>query len=80
MVKNKQRKEVALDQNTIAILTAQAEKQGRKLKNYMEHVLREQANSLEFSKEYKSMMDAKLELYKKGESNLMSEKEFRAQI
>jgi hypothetical protein len=32
MLKNKQRKEVSLDAETIAILTQQAEKQGRKLK------------------------------------------------
>ncbi|ARN78041.1 hypothetical protein BST97_08530 [Nonlabens spongiae] len=80
MAVNKQRKEVALDQNTISILKAQAEKQGRKLKNYMEHILREQANNLEFTDEYKSMMDAKLEQYKKGKSLLMSEEEFKAQI
>ncbi|MBT6234639.1 hypothetical protein N9811_02375 [Bacteroidia bacterium] len=53
MLKNKQRKEVSLDAETIAILTQQAEKQGRKLKNYMEHVLKQQANDSELSDEYK---------------------------
>lgn len=72
MLKNKQRKEVSLDAETIAILTQQAEKQGRKLKNYMEHVLKQKANDFELSDEYKTMMDGMLKKYEKGELNYTS--------
>ena len=72
MLKNKQRKEVSLDAETIVILTQQAEKQGRKLKNYMEHVLKQKADNFELSDEYKTMMDGMLERHAKGELNYAS--------
>jgi hypothetical protein len=43
---NKKRKEVVLDEETLAILEDKAKKQGRNLKNYMEYVLSEKANDI----------------------------------
>ncbi len=43
MIKNKKRKEINLDDKTISLLQLQAEKEGRKLKNYMEYILVEKA-------------------------------------
>ena len=37
MIQTKNRKEITLDAQTLSILQIQAEKQGRKLKNYMEY-------------------------------------------
>ena len=79
MLKNKTRKEVSLDSETIAILEVQAEKEGRKLKNYMEHILREKANDMELKEEYKIMMDKVLDKHSKGELRYISEEEFRNQ-
>ena len=39
MEKQKKRKEVVLDEETLAILEEKAKAQGRNLKNYMEFVL-----------------------------------------
>ncbi|MFI0490601.1 hypothetical protein [Flavobacterium sp.] len=66
MLQAKNRKEITLDAQTLSILQFQAEKQGRKLKNYMEQVLKEQANSFELTDEYKAMMDAMLDKHEKG--------------
>lgn len=77
MLQNKKRKEVSLESDTLALLEIQAQKEGRKLKNYMEQVLREKANSFELIDEYKVMMDNLLEKHQKGELNYMSESEFR---
>lgn len=77
MLQNKKRKEVSLESDTLALLEIQAQKEGRKLKNYMEQVLREKANSFELTDEYKVMMDNLLEKHQKGELNYMSESEFR---
>ena len=57
MIQERKRKEVTLSIDTLALLQIQAEKEGRKLKNYMEHILREKANSFELTDEYKAMMD-----------------------
>jgi 3-isopropylmalate dehydratase small subunit len=77
MVHAKSRKEVSLDAQTLSILKIQAEKEGRNLKNFMEHVLKLRANSFEITEEYKSMIDEILEKDEKGELNFISEEEFR---
>jgi hypothetical protein len=66
MTQNKNRKEVTLDPQTLSLLQIQADQQGRKLKNYMEQVLKEQANRFELTDEYKSMMDELLDKHDKG--------------
>ena len=77
MIPTKNRKEISLDDQTIAILQIQAEKEGRKLKNYLEYILKEKANDFELTSEYKLMIDAKLEKHYSGESNYISEDDFR---
>lgn len=77
MIQSKKRKEVLLDNDTLTLLQIQAEKEGRKLKNYMEHILKEKANSFELSEEYKAMMDNMLDKHQKGELNYLNESEFR---
>lgn len=67
MLPDKKRKEIHLAPQTIALLQIQAEKQGRKLKNYMEYVLKEKANDFHLTDEYKTMMDTILEQHEKGE-------------
>ena len=64
MIQNKKRKEITLDQQTLAILKDQAERQGRNLKNYMEHVLYEKAHNFQVTDEYKAMMDDILDDHK----------------
>ncbi len=80
MLKNKKRKEVNLDGQTIAILEIQAKREGRKLKNYMEHVLREKANDFELTEEYKVMMDEMLNKHKRGELNYTPWEEVKKQL
>lgn len=46
MKSNKKRKEVVLDELTLAILEENAKAQGRNLKNYMEFILTENANNI----------------------------------
>jgi len=77
MLKDKMRKEVTLDKETISLLQIQAEKEGRKLKNYMEHILRNKANEFELTNEYKEMMNNLLDKNENGELNFISEKDFR---
>jgi len=77
MIQEKKRKEVSLENDTIALLKFQAEKEGRKLKNYMEHILREKANSFKLTDEYKIMMDDLLDKDHKGELNYIDESDFR---
>jgi hypothetical protein len=77
MIQSRNRKEVSLENETLALLKIQAEKEGRNLKNYMEHILREKANSSEFTKEYKVMMDGMLDKDNKGKLNYISESDFR---
>ncbi len=76
MLQNTKRKEISLDLDTIALLQIQAEKQGRKLKNYMEHILREKANSFEVTDEYKAMMDDLLNKHNEGSLKYISKQEF----
>ncbi len=80
MLQDKKRKEVTLDNETLTLLQIQAEKEGRKLKNYMEHVLREKANDFELTDEYKVMMDEMLDKHGKGELNYISKEEFFKRI
>ena len=80
MIQAKNRKEISLDAQTLSILQIQAEKQGRKLKNYMEQVLKEQANSFELTDEYKAMMDAMLVKHEKGELKYTSWEEAKKEL
>lgn len=66
MIQNKKRKEVALDANIIELLELQAKREGRKLKNYMEHILNEKANDFQLTDAYKKMMDKTLDDFDKG--------------
>lgn len=77
--KNK-RKEVVLDEETLAILEEKAKSEGRNLKNYMEFVLREDAYSFEPSQEYKSMMDAMIENHKSGKTNYTSWEDVKKEL
>lgn len=79
MIKDKKRKEVSLDPEILSILEFQAKKQGRNLKNYLEFILTEKANSFELSDEYKKMMDEVLEQKEKGNLSFLNEEEFRYQ-
>ena len=69
---NKNRKEVVLDENIIAILKEKAKQEGRNLKNYMEFVLQENANAFEPSEDYKTMMDMMIDKHKNGKTNYTS--------
>lgn len=77
MIQERKRKEIALDTNTLDLLQIQAEREGRKLKNYMEHILREKANSFELTDEYKAMMDDMLDKHENDKLNYINESEFR---
>jgi uncharacterized protein with von Willebrand factor type A (vWA) domain len=66
------RKEISLDSQTIAVLQIRAEKDGRKLKNYLEQILKEKANELALSAEYKALMDEALQNHENGNSNYKS--------
>lgn len=80
MSDDKKRKEVQLDNDTIILLQSQADKQGRKLKNYMEHILREKAHSYELSDSYKMMMDKMLDQNEKGELTFRSLEDVKSQF
>jgi hypothetical protein len=80
MLATKNRKEVYLDSQTLAILKMQAEKEGRKLKNYMEYILREKANDFEPTDEYKAIMDEMLEKHDSGKLKYTSWEDFKAEI
>ncbi len=80
MTRNRKRKEVSLDTETLALLQIQADREGRKLKNYMEHILKEKANDFELTDEYKAMMDEMLDKHEKGELNYISKDEFFKRI
>tara|TARA_R110000868_G_scaffold56736_1_gene175512 strand:- start:129 stop:380 length:252 start_codon:yes stop_codon:yes gene_type:complete len=80
MIQERKRKEVSLDSDTLALLQIQAEKEGRKLKNYMEHILREKANSFELTDEYKAMMDDMLDKHENGQLNYTPWEEVKKQL
>ncbi|WP_452220123.1 hypothetical protein [Lacinutrix salivirga] len=71
------RKEVLLSDEALRLLEFKAQKAGRSLKNYMEFVLNQDAFAFEPSEEYKVMMDKMIENHNKGETNYLSESEFR---
>lgn len=72
MKTNKKRKEVVLDENTIAILKEKAKQEGRNLKNYMEFILQENANAFEPSEAYMTMMDKMIDNHNNGKTNYTS--------
>jgi len=74
------RKEVVLDEETLAILEEKAKSQGRNLKNYMEFILREEAYAFEPSEDYKKMMNQMIENHRKGTLDYLSEIGFRNAI
>ena len=76
----KNRKEVSLDSQTLAILQIQADRDGRKLKNYLEQILKEKANEFELTDEYKAIMDEMLEEKSKGRLNFTSWEDFKTEI
>ena len=80
MITAKNRKEVSLDAQTLAILQIQADRDGRKLKNYMEQILKEKANEFELTEEYKALMDDMLEKNNKGKVAYTSWGDFKAEI
>ena len=62
------RKELHLDKSVISALEAEAKRQNRSLKNYLEFLAIEQAKKLEVpSKEYTDMMDDLLNKFDKNE-------------
>lgn len=80
MALTKNRKEVTLDGQTMAILQIQAEKEGRKLKNYMEHILKEKANEFELTDEYKAIMDTFLDKHTNENANYTPWENFKNEI
>lgn len=74
------RKQISLDSQTIESLQHQAEKSGKNLKEYMEHILLQQANEFEITDEYKAMMDEILEQHAKGEIKYISREEFFSRV
>jgi hypothetical protein len=80
MITTKNRKEVSLDAQTLAILQIQADRDGRKLKNYMEQILKEKANEFELTEEYKALMDEMLDKHNEGKVAYTSWDDFKAEI
>ena len=80
MITTKNRKEVSLDAQTLAILQKQADRDGRKLKNYMEQILKEKANEFELTEEYKALMDEMLDKHNEGKVAYTSWDDFKAEI
>lgn len=80
MKSNKKRKEVVLDQETLEILQAKADRAGRNLKNYMEFVLNQDAFAFEPSEEYKIMIDKMLDNHNTGKTNYTSWSEVKKQV
>ena len=74
------RKQISLDRQTIENLQHQAEKSGKNLEEYMEHILLQQANKFEITDEYKAMMNEILEQHAKGEINYIPWEEAKKQI
>ncbi len=62
------RKELHLDETVVSALEAEAKRQNRSLKNYLEYLAIEEAKKLEVpSKEYTDMMDDLLSKFDKDE-------------
>ena len=67
------RKELHLDEAVISSLEAEAKKQNRSLKNYLEFLAIEKAKTLELpSKEYRDMMDDLLNKFDNDEIEFSS--------
>lgn len=67
------RKELHLDETIISVLEAEAKRQNRSLKNYLEFLAIEQAKKLEVpSKEYTDMMDNLLNKFDNNEIEFSS--------
>ncbi|MFD0798696.1 hypothetical protein ACFQZJ_14580 [Maribacter chungangensis] len=67
------RKELHLDEAIISVLEAEAKRQNRSLKNYLEFLAIEQAKKLEVpSKEYTDMMDGLLNKFDNNEIEFSS--------
>ena len=79
-IKNRFRKEIVLDAQTIAMLSFKAEKEGRNLKNYIEHILKEKAENLVLSESYKENINSWLEKEKEGKVNFISKEIFLKRI
>lgn len=80
MTQEKKRKEISLDSNTLTLLQLQADREGRKLKNYMEHILREKANDFKLTDEYKTLMNEMLDKHEKGDLNYTEWNEVKQQM
>ena len=74
------RKEIILEEKTLASLKIQAEKEGEKIINYMERVLKEKANEFELTDDYKIMMDNLLDKHDKGQLEYISKEDFFKKI
>jgi len=77
---SKIRKEVTLDEEIVAQLQIQADLQGRKLKNYMEFILKQKAGDFEASDEYKAMIDEFLTRKKAGKVKFHSWEDVKAKL
>lgn len=64
MINIRQSKKIHLDSQTLHLLRIQAKKDGLKLKTYLEEILKEKADKIEISDEYKLLMDNMLEKHK----------------
>ena len=80
METQKKRKEIVLDEDTLAILEEKAKAQGRNLKNYMEFVLREDAYAFEPSEAYKATMDKMIKNHETGKTNYTSWDEIKKEL
>lgn len=81
MNSTKIRKEVSLEAEIIERLKVKAQKEGRNLKNYMEKVLKNDAEpEFEITEEYKNMIDDFREKERNGEMKWISLDDFKRQI
>lgn len=77
---DKHRKEVLLDSQTLAMLNFKADKEGRNLKNYMEHILKENAEQMVLSENYKTNIDTWLKKEEKKEIKFITQDQFFNQL
>lgn len=61
MINIRQSKKIHLDSQTLLLLKLQAAKDGLKLKTYLEEILKEKADKMDLSDEYRKLMDSMLE-------------------
>lgn len=80
MESQKKRKEVVLDEETLAILEEKAKNDGRNLKNYMEFVLKENAYAFEPSEGYKAMINKMIENHSSGKTNYTSWEDVKKEL